>query len=97
MAGTPVYQAPEQLKAESVGVYSDVYAFGCILLVLYSGLALWPGLTPFQIMTKVTIENKKPDTSSLLSCIKSICDDCFAMVAQRPNIFSVLRSLLNLC
>ena len=42
MAGTPGYQAPEQLKAERVGVYSDVYAFGCIILVLYSGIPIWP-------------------------------------------------------
>ena len=97
MAGTPGYQAPEQLKAESVGVYSDVYAFGCIILVLYSGIPIWPGLTPFQIMSKVTIGQEKPDTSILCPCIKSISDNCLSLVSQRPNIFSVLQSLISLC
>jgi serine/threonine protein kinase len=29
MAGTPGFQSPEQLRAEEVGIASDVYAFGC--------------------------------------------------------------------
>lgn len=28
LAGTPGFQSPEQLKAESVGIPSNVYAFG---------------------------------------------------------------------
>ena len=31
LAGTPGYQSPEQLKAESVGIPSKVYAFGGVL------------------------------------------------------------------
>ena len=28
MAGSPGYQAPEELRAESVGLRCDIYAFG---------------------------------------------------------------------
>jgi serine/threonine protein kinase len=36
-AGTPFYMAPEQWKGEPVGVFTDVYAFGCIVYEMLSG------------------------------------------------------------
>ena len=35
LAVTPGFQSPEQLKAESVGMPSNVYAFGGFLAVLF--------------------------------------------------------------
>ena len=29
MTGSPGFQAPEQLRAESLGPHCDIYAFGC--------------------------------------------------------------------
>ena len=31
MAGTPGFQSPEQLRAQTIGPPSDVYTFGCVL------------------------------------------------------------------
>lgn len=97
MAGTPGFQSPEQLKSENVGVESDVYAFGCLLLTIFSSLPLWPGLTPFQIMSKVTISNLRPDTTMLSPRMKLICDTCLVDKTSRLSIDKVLQSLLKLC
>ena len=55
LAGTPGFQPAEQLRAQCVGVQCDVYAFGGVLLVVFTERQLWVGLAPFQIMYKVTV------------------------------------------
>ena len=44
-AGTPLYMAPEQWRGESVGVFTDVYAFGCILYEMLVGYRTTEGNT----------------------------------------------------
>lgn len=51
------------VKSESVGMPSDVYAFGGVLAVLFGEQPLWAGLNPYQIMYRVTINGEKPDTA----------------------------------
>ena len=54
LAGSPGFQPPEQqLKSESVGLPSDIYAIGAVLLVIFGETQVWPGLSPYQIMFKV--------------------------------------------
>ena len=57
LAGTPGFQSPEQLRNESVGLPSDVYALGAVLLVLFGESPVWPTLAPYQIMYKVAVCN----------------------------------------
>ena len=47
-SGTPGFQAPEQLLAETIDVGADVYAFGALLIELFGEKAIWEGLTPYQ-------------------------------------------------
>ena len=94
MAGTPDFQSPEQLRAVNIGLPTDVYAFGCVLIVLFTEKTLWPGLTSFQIMLKVTVEEEKPSTLGIGNeAIKELCISC--MEIKRPCINSVLQSLLS--
>ena len=55
LTGTPGFQPPEQLRSESIGLTSDIYALGAVLLVLFSEKPVWPKLSPYQIMFKVTV------------------------------------------
>ena len=89
MAGTPGYQAPEQLKAESVGTHSDVYAFVCVIVTLYQERMLWPGLNQFQILCEVTIEKEKPDMSNLSGEILILAEKCLSSVEETsPAVYS---------
>ena len=95
LAGSPGYQSPEQLRAESTGPPSDVYAFGGVCFVTIAKIPLWPGLGIFQIIQKVT-NNEKPNTDLLLGLgrVKQICDECFYVISVRPTSADVLHDLL---
>ena len=97
MAGTPGFQPPEQLKAQQIGPACDVFAFGCVLIVLYTERVLWPGLTPFQIMVKLTVEDVKPDTRELPVDMRQVCTRCTSDVAGRPSMVEILQELLRMC
>ena len=96
LAGTPGFQPAEQLRAQCVGVQCDVYAFGGVLLVVFTERQLWVGLAPFQIMYKVTVENAIPDTSGLENSMEVLCKHCFGERMCRPSssqVLDVLRTI----
>lgn len=70
LAGSSGFQSPEQLRNESIGIPSDVYALGAVALVVFVEKPVWPGLSPYQIMFQVTVSNAKPNTSLLPPPIK---------------------------
>ena len=98
LAGSPGYQSPEQLRAETIGPLSDVYAFGGVCLVTFMSKPLWPGLSMFQIIQKVT-NNVKPNTDLLQDYdkgrIRQLCDKCFDNINVRPSSMQVLQELLD--
>ena len=67
LAGSPSFQSPEQLRGESTGTPTDIYALGAVALVVFGERPVWPGLSMYQIMFKVTVQSAKPDTSFLPS------------------------------
>jgi serine/threonine protein kinase len=94
LAGSPGFQSPEQLRSESTGPPSDVYAFGALAVVLYKRSALWPGLNHYQIMNKVT-SNEYPNIDGVPGGMKGICASCFSSVAlSRPKIHEILHKLI---
>ena len=99
MAGSPGYQSPEQLQAlkKEIGPPSDVFAFGCVIVTLYREVPLWPGLTPFQIMCKVTIHKEKPGMSDVPGELRVLCEKCLDYdIASRPSIIEVQKGLARI-
>ena len=96
LAGSPGYQSPEQLRNESTGISSDVYALGAVILVLFGESPVWPGLAPFQIMYKVAVCKDAPQTSHLPPKVKELCDSCFVDVSSRPSANLILLRVLSL-
>lgn len=43
VTGTAAYLSPEQVKGESVGPFSDIYALGLVLLQCLTGVVAYPG------------------------------------------------------
>ena len=64
-AGTPGFQAPEQLTGECVTDKCDVYAFGGVMTELLGEQPLWPKLSAHQIMYNVTVAGKFPQVDHL--------------------------------
>lgn len=96
LAGTPGFQPPEQLRAESIGTACDVYAYGGVLAILYGEKILWPGLSAFQVMCKVTVSKEMPVLDHLPGFIQDVCRQCLSDVSVRPCIGVVLGNLLNI-
>ena len=96
LAGTPGFQSPEQLRSESIGPPSDVYAFGGVMTVTLTEKVLWPGLTAFQIMQKVTVACEKPNTKGIAIELLALCNRCFTHKAiERPKSSEVLALLVK--
>ena len=95
LAGSPGYQSPDhqQLRNVSMGVPSDVYAFGAVILVLFGEAPVWPALLPYQIMCKVAVCQERPKTGHLPPKIQELCNSCFADITHRPPVNMVLQNM----
>jgi serine/threonine-protein kinase len=65
LIGTPEYMAPEQIKGERGGAYSDIYAIGCLTYHLLSGTPPFIGDNPLTIMYQHMTNAPKPLTELL--------------------------------
>jgi len=51
--GTPFYVAPEMLKKNQSGLYSDLWALGCIIYEICSGRKMFMGKINQEVFNKI--------------------------------------------
>ena len=95
-AGTPGFQAPEQLRGESITEKCDVYALGGIITELYGERPLWPSMSVHQVMFKVGVEGVFPTVEHLPVAVRDIVNMCFTAADVRASVNQILCAFLNL-
>ncbi len=73
-AGTDEYMAPEQWKGEPVGIYTDVYALGCILYEMISGKSAVEGATPEELQAAHCEGKLRPVPQDLLRPVSTFIE-----------------------
>jgi eukaryotic-like serine/threonine-protein kinase len=61
--GSAAYMSPEQARGEAVDRRTDVWAFGCVLFEMLSGVRAFPGATASEAL--VAVLSRDPDWSAL--------------------------------
>jgi serine/threonine protein kinase len=79
VVGTPLYMAPEQWKGEKVGVFTDVYALGCVLSEMITGQYAVDGETTGQLQKAHCAGKLRALPNSLNRDIKSLLTKCLAL------------------
>jgi serine/threonine protein kinase len=63
IVGTPAYMSPEQSRGQPIDKRSDIWAFGCVVYELLTGVAVFAGKTFSD--TIAAILEREPDWKSL--------------------------------
>ena len=66
------------------------------MIVLFQERVLWPGLSPYQILCKVSVQNELPDMSDLKGDLHSVCKHCLSPIESRPKANSILQEFLSM-
>jgi serine/threonine protein kinase len=77
--GTPHYMAPEQWKGETIDVYTDAYAFGCILYELLCGKRIVAGNTISELEVSHCKGELRPVPVNLSENINLLLTKCLAL------------------
>jgi serine/threonine-protein kinase len=100
-AGTPAYAAPEQWLGESIGVHTDIFAFGLLLFEMLGGRRPFETKSRLALMHQV-IEAPRPHVRELNANVPTSVDALITSMlsrepSQRPGsareIAGILRSI----
>ena len=94
--GTPFYMSPEQVKGESVGPQSDIFALGVILYQMAAGTVPFGGATPFEVMISRIQRPPKPVRElnpELPVYIQKIIERC--LMVDRGLRYQNVREILD--
>ena len=91
--GTPYYSAPETYYGQ-VGIASDVWSFGIVMIELFGSKRAWGQLLHHNELVANVMSKKIPSMVHLNSALKPICECCLKYQAkQRKPILDVLSML----
>ena len=94
--GTPLYMAPEQWKGEPVGIFTDVYAFGCIFFEMITGNMAVKGKTIGDLAASHCDGKLQPIPSNLPRNIVELIELCTALSTnQRINQWTNISQRLD--
>jgi eukaryotic-like serine/threonine-protein kinase len=65
--GTAAYMSPEQAKGKTADRRSDIFAFGCVLYEMLTGLRAFDGDSPSEILARVI--EREPEWNALPSAL----------------------------
>jgi len=77
--GTPLYMAPEQWIGDTVGVYTDVYALGCILYEMFTGHTAAPIESLEALEYAHRTGNLRPLPENIPAPVRYILQRCLAL------------------
>lgn len=79
IVGTPLYMAPEQWLGQKLGTYTDIYAFGCILLEMLSGSHPVEGMTISELRANHCSGKLHTIPENLSTKVKQMLKTCLAL------------------
>ncbi|HEX9981898.1 MAG TPA: serine/threonine-protein kinase [Thermoanaerobaculia bacterium] len=97
--GTPLYMSPEQARGETLTPASDMYSFGLLMQVLFTGKEPYPaGVTGREIMLKaargeslpVSLPRRDRDVAQLITRLKAVAP------SDRPTAVDVVARLTHI-
>ena len=79
--GTAAYMSPEQARGKSVDKRTDVWAFGCVLFEMLTGMRAFPGETMTDVLAAVV--HKEPNWSDLPPALPPHIDSLLKRCLQK--------------
>jgi serine/threonine-protein kinase len=100
MLGTPGFMAPEQARGEAIDARADVYALGCILYEILTGVQALPRGLPAIDATLSTLEHrpsKRVDVPPELDelCARATARDPRARIASAGELAAAIERYLD--
>ena len=92
-AGTPGFQAPEQLRGKDIVTSCDVYAFRAVLTELFGGKPIWENVAPYMLVYLVAHQGNFPEFDHLSYAVQGIVSLCLCPKTEQATSATLLQRL----